>query len=172
MRQKVSVYIVLLSYHTPMSKIVGVPRLCITMVDNLSYPSFTMVEKIVDRVCTFSFFPSQSDFYVTVYVQHSSINGEFPRIYEGWRKTPHALGKRVRARPLARRIQEVLRQQEELIEAVFKGYKRRKAQFDYRLKRLREQARAVARAFATNRFHETGVFTAVDGYSGGGGGGG
>lgn len=36
-------------------------------------------------------------------------------------------------------IQERLRQQEELLESVFKGYKRRKAQFEYRLKRLHEQ---------------------------------
>lgn len=48
------------------------------------------------------------------------------------------------AQPNARNMvplveQELLKQQEELIEAVFKGYKRRKAQFDYRLKRLHEQ---------------------------------
>lgn len=35
--------------------------------------------------------------------------------------------------------QENRRQQEELTESVFKGYKRRKAQFEYRLKRLHEQ---------------------------------
>lgn len=42
--------------------------------------------------------------------------------------------------PSAFLAQELLRLQEEMIEAVFHGYKRRKAQFEYRLKRLREQA--------------------------------
>eukprot|EP00903_Cladosiphon_okamuranus_P006314 g6190.t1 len=38
---------------------------------------------------------------------------------------------------------ERLKQQEEFLESVFHGYKRRKAQFEYRLKRLREQARVM-----------------------------
>lgn len=36
--------------------------------------------------------------------------------------------------------QELLERQEELLESVFHGYKRRKTQFEYRLKRLQEQA--------------------------------
>ncbi|CAM9114367.1 unnamed protein product [Scytosiphon promiscuus] len=42
-------------------------------------------------------------------------------------------------RMVARTEQERLRQQEDLLESVFNGYKRRKAQFECRLKRLREQ---------------------------------